>query len=62
MKKIPLEDHIIGIAEILKVSEKEVMEAILNGFLDHPDKEILEDMYWEFQDDNKVDTLIILKK
>lgn len=55
MKKIPLEDHIIGISEILKIPEKEVMEAIFDTFKDKPNcKEILEDIYWEFQDDNQI--------
>lgn len=61
MRKLPLEDHIIGIAEILKVTEKEVMQAIYDTFKNISDEndEILEDMYWEFQDDNKVDTITI---
>jgi hypothetical protein len=55
MRELPLEDHVIGIAKILKVTEKEVMELIFEEFKNTSDKNkvILDDMYWEFQDDNK---------
>lgn len=58
MRELPLEDHIIGIAKILKVTEKEVMQVIFDAFENTSDEndEILDDAYWEFQDDNKVDT------
>lgn len=57
MKKLPLEDHIIGIAKILKVTEKEVMQVIFDAFENTSDEndEILDGAYWEFQDDNKID-------
>jgi hypothetical protein len=32
MKKLPLEEHIIGIAQILKVTEKEVMQVLFDAF------------------------------
>jgi hypothetical protein len=32
MRDLPLEDHIIGIAKILKVTEKEVMQVIFDAF------------------------------
>ena len=55
MKELPLEDHIIGIAKILKVSEKEVMQVIYDAFENTSDDndELLDDVYWEFQDDNE---------
>jgi hypothetical protein len=55
MRNLPLEDHIIGIAKILNVSEKDVMQAIYDAFENTSDEadEILDDAYWEFQDDNK---------
>jgi hypothetical protein len=58
MRDLPLEDHIIGIAKILKVTEKEVMQVIFDAFENTSDEadEILDDSYWEFQDDNNVDT------
>ena len=58
MRDLPLKDHIIGIAKILKVTEKEVMQVIFDAFENTSDEndEILDDAYWEFQDDNKVDT------
>ena len=58
MRDLPLEDHIIGIAKILKVTEKEVMQVIFDAFKNTSDEadKILDDAYWEFQDDNKVDT------
>jgi len=58
MRDLLLEDHIIGIAKILKVTEKEVMQVIFDAFENTSDEndEILDDAYWEFQDDNKVDT------
>jgi hypothetical protein len=58
MRDLPLEDHIIGIAKILKVTEKEVMQVIFDTFENTSDEadEILDDAYWEFQDDNNVDT------
>lgn len=58
MRELPLEDHIIGIAKILKVTEKEVMQVIFDAFKNTSDEndEILDDVYWEFQDNNKVDT------
>ncbi len=54
MKDLPLEEHIIGIAKILKVSEKEVMQVIYDAFENTSDEvdQILDDVYWEFQDDN----------
>lgn len=57
MRDLPLEDHIIGIAKILKVTEKEVMQVIFDAFENTSDEndEILDEAYWEFQDDNKVD-------
>lgn len=56
MRDLPLEDHIIGIAKILKVTEKEVMQVIFDAFENISDEndEILDDAYWEFQDDNKI--------
>jgi len=56
MRDLPLEDHIIGIAKILKVTEKEVMQVIFDAFENTSDEadEILDDAYWEFQDDNKI--------
>jgi hypothetical protein len=58
MRDLPLEDHIIGIAKILKVTEKEVVQVIFDAFENTSDEadEILDDAYWEFQDDNNVDT------
>ena len=55
MRNLPLEDHIIGIAKILKVNEKEVMQVIFDAFENTSNEadEILDDAYWEFQDDNK---------
>jgi hypothetical protein len=55
MRELPLEDHIIGIAKILKVSEKEVMQVIYDAFENTSDDndELLDDVYWEFQDDNE---------
>jgi hypothetical protein len=55
MKELPLEDHIIGIAKILKVSGKEVMQVIYDAFENTSDDndELLDDVYWEFQDDNE---------
>ena len=54
MKDLPLEEHVIGIAKILKVSEKEVMQVIYDAFENTSDEvdEMLDDLYWEFQDDN----------
>jgi hypothetical protein len=53
MRDLPLTDHIIGIAKILKVTEKEVMQVIYDAFENTSSEadEIL-DAYWEFQDDN----------
>lgn len=50
MNNHPLEDCIIRIAEILKVSEKEVFDAIYNEFENTSDEidEILDEVYWEF--------------
>jgi hypothetical protein len=58
MRELSLEDHIIGIAKILKVTEKEVMQVIYDAFENTSAEAdvILDDAYWEFQDDNKVDT------
>jgi hypothetical protein len=58
MRDLPLEDHIIGIAKILKVTEKEVVQVIFDAFENTSDEadEILDDAYWEFHDDNNVDT------
>ena len=58
MRDLPLEEHVIGIAKILKVTEKEVMQVIFDGFENKSDEidEILDDLYWEFQDDNTVKT------
>jgi hypothetical protein len=58
MRDLPLEGHIIGIAKILNVTEKEVMQVIFDAFENTSDEadEILDDAYWEFQDDNNVDT------
>ena len=61
MRDLPLEDHIIGIAKILKVTEKEVMQVIINAFKNTSDEadETLDNAYWEFQDDNNVDTKMV---
>ena len=58
MRDLPLEEHVIGIAKILKVTEKEVMQVIFDGFENKSDEidEILDDLYWKFQDDNTVKT------
>lgn len=59
MSRIALDDHIIGIAEILKVPEKEVMQVIFDAFENTPDAntEILEEVYWEFfQNDKKINS------
>jgi hypothetical protein len=55
MRDLSLKDHIIGIAKILKVTEKEVMQVIYDAFENTSDEAdvILDDAYWEFQDDNK---------
>ena len=54
MKDLLLEDHIIGIAKILKVTEKEVMQVIFDAFGNNSDEveQMLNDVYWEFQEDN----------
>ncbi len=59
MKDLPLEEHIIGIAKILKVSEKEVMQVIYDAFENTSEEvdQILDDVYWEFQDDNETPDL-----
>jgi hypothetical protein len=55
MRELPLEDHIIGIAKILKVTEKEVMQVIFDAFENTSNENdiLLDDVYWEFQNDNK---------
>ena len=52
MKTLYIEDHIIGIAKILKVSEKEVMQVIFDAFENTSDEadQILDEVYWEFYD------------
>lgn len=64
MRSLPLEDHVIGIAKILKVSEKEVMQVIFDAFENTSDEndEILGEAYWEFQDDNKSPDLAMFKR
>lgn len=49
MKDLLLEDHIIGIAKLLKVSEKEVMQVIFDGFENSSDEgDLLLDNAYEF--------------
>lgn len=49
MKIIQLTDHIIGIAEILGVQEKEVIDALYDAFENRSDviDKQLDEVYWE---------------
>lgn len=54
MVTLTIEDHIIGIAEILKVTEKEVMWVIVHAFehTSNTNNEILDEAYRTFQKEN----------
>jgi hypothetical protein len=51
MRKVPLEDCIIYLAEKLKLPELEIVLALQDSFqgvLNKEQEEILEELYWEF--------------
>lgn len=52
--QITLEDCVIAMARILKIPEKLIAEAIQESFENTSDENdiLLDDLYWEFQDDN----------
>lgn len=59
MRNLELGDYIIGIAELLGVPGKQVVEVLKDNFknISENASELLEDAYWDLQDDNIVEKL-----
>lgn len=61
MRNTPPEDCIIDLAKALKISENRLIEALMNELENENDTcdDILDDLYWEFKEDNYITTFEI---
>lgn len=55
MRKPPIEDCIIHLAKYLKIPELELVQALIDSLENINDErdELLDDLYWEFHEDNQ---------
>ncbi len=48
-----IQDYIIGLAEWLDISEKELIEVIVSNLKNPKNKMIMDDLYWDYLADDK---------